>query len=118
MTIKVDQVFAGAINVLNVDGWAQGFAEKDGCYCMMGALRKSATLLTSSSSKVGCELFNEARDMAIAKVIANFPDTFGKVFLAPTARWNDAHGRTKEQVIAFLNELREESILKANNEAQ
>lgn len=71
---------------LIVAGWVQGvYSNKAGCYCIQGAL-----------SKAGIE--ERVYRLQVGK------RTHGpKLATANLIRWNDADGRTKEEVIACLD---------------
>lgn len=77
--------------VLEEVGWCQkSFRDPDGRRCLMGAL---------SLAKVGTCYNPEVMNL-LTKAVLGQPERYG----AGLTAWNDAPGRTKEEVIAKLNE--------------
>lgn len=80
-----------AVEILNNEGWIQGSygGHKTG-YCLIGALHTAAYDIDSN-----------LYDGAYGKV-AHFLTIDNNVTKQTLPRWNDAKGRTKEEVIAAL----------------
>ena len=82
--MKTSEVLDGAINLLKTCGWIQGgLGSFSQGYCAFGAIERSATSIITLTLAV------LAAETAIG----------GRT---PLASWNDAPGRTKEQVVEAL----------------
>ena len=108
MTTK--EVFAAAADLLGREGWGQGsYKKEDGTRCMLGACmavtvgdRFENAHDANWQPKSVCEDYSVAVQ-ALEDHFYALGKTTGK--RASAAEWNDAPGRTKDEVIAKLREL-------------
>ena len=80
------EVIAKAIDYFKDHGWCQGMAVYGGNRCLWGALRDAVRWGSPDMLKIVCRRVAVANDMPGEDIAA----------------WNDAAGRTKQQVIEAL----------------
>lgn len=94
------EVLAGARDVLAERGWHQGgFMGQDGAVCAMGALR------------VAC--FGELLPGQFSTGLGAAHELLARVVEGPIDWWNDAQGRTYEDVILALKQAEELALEQA-----
>lgn len=88
----VSDVLNGAADLIERDGWVQGHYRTTEGYCIAGAIDQTLGIIDDDELHV--QLWPVAQ-AARVQVLAIVDD------VAPTL-WNDAPGRTKEEVVAAL----------------
>lgn len=107
MTITVPEAFLAAADKIEECGWIRWrFGDCEGGFCAAGALHEVTDFGPAvrrgdpASERALYEVYLAATQYAAARVRARFPVSGW----AALSHYNDAEGRTKEEVVAFLRE--------------
>ncbi len=94
--MTIAEVFRDAVTCLRLDGWCQHALTKHGSHCVIGALRAAADgPLTYVDGHPACQLFVQAHNLLQELLHVD-----------RLADWNDAPGRTLEDVVTALDAAR------------
>lgn len=99
-----------AWEIIEQNGWCQRSAAKDSrglnvdlrseeavCFCAVGAILRKHDKNSAAATDIGKVATKVATPLQMSKTGFSFNDA--------VADWNDAPGRTKEEVVALLKEL-------------
>lgn len=118
MLVKAKDIYNKAVDVIEELGWAQGQLggrqreydmrgnKIDAACCAVGAIRQAAQDITGTTGLSAYGSISLLRH-ALEEMIDFKPDDF--IVRASITRWNDAPGRTKEEVIELLRKAAEKS---------
>lgn len=95
MSAQVAADLRAAADVLRRDGWTQGGYKRCGCYCLVGA-----TVSTITDGAFAHPLALQGDDEW--RRYSEMWDVLQRALGDPPATWNDAVGRTADEVIAAL----------------
>lgn len=100
MTAQVAADLRAAADVLERDGWTQeGYVGPSGSRCIVGVVTK---VLGGDDGEKSVPLANKGRMVAARRMIAEQLDDACTDYWYDVIDWNDAEGRTAEEVIATL----------------
>lgn len=119
MTPSLLSIVDRAITILETYGWTQGYYAR----AENGAITASCSSIAASFCVYGalCRATYDLSDQStsdsdgLRRLISNLPEyetleeiTYTKLGYNNLVHWNDIPGRTKEEVINFLKEIRKE----------
>jgi hypothetical protein len=93
-TLTSTDITHEAIRLIETYGWVQRQYECEDGFCLVGAMQKSLL--------IHLDLYPDARN----EVIEAFHDAMNRIYnITPVpARFNDANGRTREEVLGVLRD--------------